>query len=78
MEGADALLAGVGLEVPHDHLFDEQPRDSGSPLRRTRTIRHQLVLRFHPHFCSLKTPRVSGSTRNGIRMLRNKIKRKAP
>lgn len=49
MEGTDALLAGVGLEVPHDHLFDEQPRGSGSPLRRTQTVRHQLVLRFQPH-----------------------------
>ena len=50
MERPDALFAGVGLEVSHHHLFDEQSRTcSGSPLRRARPVRHNLVLRFHPH-----------------------------
>ena len=50
VERPDSLLAGVGLEVSHHHLFDEQSRTcSGSPLRRARPVRHHLVLRFYPH-----------------------------
>lgn len=48
MERANALFAGVGFEVPHDHLSDEEPGSSGSTTIRLRIGGHELVSgRFH-------------------------------
>lgn len=53
---ADALLAGVRLEVPHHHLLDKQPRRAAPPrrlpTRRPRLPGHRAVPNFHLHRCS--------------------------